>query len=349
MSCWITHKSKNIMGGLNNYFFPYSKREKVVISLVLAHKGTFKNIVFQSALIVNGETFMNSLYASLCVVIAAIFLMTVGCASGSVVQDRMLFIKGGTFMMGSPVNEPERREDELLHQVTVADFWMGKYEVTQSEWEAVMGSNPSFFRGNLKPVDSVGCYSIFVFCNMKSVKGGLRPSYSIKGSSDPSKWGAVPEYWNDDWSNVICDWTANGYRLPTEAEWEYACRAGTSTAMTFGGSLSSSQAQFNGTHPYNGGALGTYIRDTMPVGSYPPNAWGLYDMHGNIWEWCWDRYSEYDPNSILNPRGPSSGGFRVNRGGSWQSGGGTLRSAGRGYGNPSERYNTCGFRLVRTP
>jgi formylglycine-generating enzyme required for sulfatase activity len=292
---------------------------------------------------------MNLLYVWFRIGIFAILLVNAGCATGSVVQYHMLFIKGGTFMMGSSGNEPGRKDDEIRHQVTVSDFWMGKYEVTQSEWESIMGSNPSFFKGKRKPVDSVGWYAVIAFCNMKSLKDGLKPSYSIKGSSDPSKWGVIPEYWNDDWSNVVCDWTANGYRLPTEAEWEYACRAGTSTAMAFGDSLSSTQAHFNGTHPYNGGTKESYLRDTMTVGSYPPNAWGLCDMHGNVWEWCWDVYGEYAQGNALNPRGVLTGGFRVNRGGGWISGGGTLRSASRGYGNPNEGGNTLGFRLVRTP
>ena len=181
------------------------------------------------------------------------------------------------------------------------------------------------------------------------MKEGLVPCYSISGSTDPARWGSVPTSQNSTWDAARCDWNANGYRLPTEAEWEYACRAGTSTATSFGNSLVSSQANFNGNYQYNVSTKGTYLEKTAPVGSYPANAWGIYDMHGNVWEWCWDWYKDsyYASSPGSDPHGADSGRYRVLRGGSWSYDGDYLRSANRSdYGAPTYRNYNYGFRVV---
>jgi formylglycine-generating enzyme required for sulfatase activity len=231
----------------------------------------------------------------------------------------MVRISGGTFMMGSPDSENSRESDEgPQHSVTVSGFSMAKYEVTQGEYQAVMGTNPSGFSGGNLPVEQVSWYDAIVYCNALSQREGLTPAYTISGS------------------NVTWNRSANGYRLPTEAEWEYACRAGTTTPYYTGDSISKSQANYN----ENG---------TMDVGSFVPNAWGLYDMAGNVWEWCWDWYEDYSTGSQTNPEGPSTGTNRVERGGSWFIfGGGDLRSASRGHSTPSLRFDFIGFRLVRS-
>jgi formylglycine-generating enzyme required for sulfatase activity len=146
---------------------------------------------------------------------------------------------------------------------------------------------------------------------------------------------------------VSWDRNANGYRLPTEAEWEYACRAGTTTPFSTGGNITVSQANYHGQNPYNNAPGGEYRERTMPVGSFAPNAWGLHDMHGNVWEWCWDRYGGYPDENGTDPAGPSEGNFRVNRGGGWNDFGQHLRSAYRAVHPPGNKTFNLGFRVAR--
>jgi formylglycine-generating enzyme required for sulfatase activity len=242
-------------------------------------------------------------------------------------------INGGTFMMGSPASEVSRDSDEVQHQVTVSNFFMGKYEVTQKEWVALMGTNPSDFKGDNLPVENVSWYDAVEYCNARSRKEGLTPAYTISGSGN----------------NRTVTWNrnANGYRLPTEAEWEYACRVGTTTPFYTGNNITTNQANYDGDYPYNRNAKGTYRGKTTAVGSFAANAWGLYDLHGNVWEWCWDWYGGYSSNAQTDPVGASSGAYRVLRGGSWDGYGQVLRSAFRDYGTPSGRDNYLGFRLAR--
>ncbi|MDR2923824.1 MAG: formylglycine-generating enzyme family protein [Treponema sp.] len=263
-------------------------------------------------------------YAGLVILMGFIAL---GCVQR---QDRnMVYIKGGTFTMGSPAGEAGRDFDETPHQVAVSSFLLGKYEVTQDEYQKIMKDIPCNFKGKELPVESISWYDAVLFCNMLSRKRGLTPAYDIKGPA------------------VMWDRNADGYRLPTEAEWEYACRAGTSTAFNTGSSITTEQANFNGTESYNNNAQGLFIEKTMPVGSYPANAWGLYDMHGNVFEWCWDLHSYYDLKEQTDPTGPVSGSLRIIRGGSWVNGGETLRSACRGIYIPGGGNERIGFRLAR--
>ncbi|GAB1416648.1 hypothetical protein MASR2M117_20540 [Paludibacter sp.] len=229
------------------------------------------------------------------------------------VKFDMIAIKGGTFMMGSPSSEKDRESDETQHQVTVSDFYMGQTEVTQELWEAVMGNNPSNFKGKTLPVEQVS--------------------------------------WNDcqEFIKKLNQLTGKNYRLPTEAEWEYACRAGTTTPFNIGNCLSTSQANYDGNYPYSGCTKGIYRNKTMPVGSFTPNAWGLYDMHGNVWEWCGDWYGSYSSAAQTNPTGPSTGWRRVLRGGGWNSIASYCRSADCDSGGPDFRISSRGFRLVLLP
>jgi formylglycine-generating enzyme required for sulfatase activity len=238
-------------------------------------------------------------------------------------------IEGGTFTMGSPSNEPEREGDELQHRVTLSAFYMGKNEVTQAEYQSVMGTNPSNFKGSNLPVEQVSWYDAVDYCNRLSQQDSLTPAYTISGT------------------NISCNWNANGYRLPTEAEWEYACRAGTTTPFSTGNNITTSQANYDGNYPYNNNAKGIYRDKTTTVGSFEPNLWGLFDMHGNVWEWCWDWIDSYSSGAQTNPRGPVSGTLRVVRGAGWTDYARNLRSANRGDNPPSDSGSMIGFRIVR--
>ncbi|MHC6201927.1 formylglycine-generating enzyme family protein [Breznakiellaceae bacterium SP9] len=245
------------------------------------------------------------------------------------VPPDMLHIAGGTFLMGSSSSEPNRDSDEVQHRVTLSSFCMGTYPVTQKDYQALMKCNPSRFKEDALPVEQVNWYDAIDYCNARSKKEGLAPAYTV--SKD-----------NVTWSR-----NANGYRLPTEAEWEYACRAGTMTPFSTGNTIMTSQANYNGNYPYNGNVKGTYRGKTTPVGNFAANAWGLYDMHGNVWEWCWDWYGAYSSANQTDPIGAASVSFRVIRGGGWGSNAAYLRSASRSNNTPTDRYYGIGFRIVR--
>jgi formylglycine-generating enzyme required for sulfatase activity len=257
----------------------------------------------------------------------------------------MVRIGGGTFTMGSPATEVGRGSDETQHQVTISrPFYIGKYEVTQKEWVEVMGSNPSNWKGDNLPVENVSWYDVIEYCNKRSEKERLTPAYAIdKTRSDGSNGnGGDNVKWVVTWNR-----NANGYRLPTEAEWELACRAGTSAPFYTGSDITTSHANYNGNHPYNNNAKGVYREKTWAVGGGTPNPWGLYDMSGNVWEWCWDWYGSYSGGSQTDPSGAAAGSSRVLRGGSWVNDAQSLRSAARGNYTPSSRSYGLGFRLVR--
>jgi len=228
-----------------------------------------------------------------------------------------VYIQPGTFMMGSPSNESGRDNDEKQHRLTLTKgFYMQTTEVTQGQWKAVMGSNPSYFKncGDNCPVEEV---------SWKDIQQFIRKLNQRESSGT--------------------------YRLPTEAEWEYAARAGTDTPFFFGRCLSTDQANYDGNNPLSGCSKGEYRKRTISVASFRTNSWGLYDMHGNVWEWCQDWFGEYPSSSVTNPTGPSGGSRRVVRGGSWLNHARVCRSADRYSDAPGRRYAELGFRLLRNP
>jgi|GEM_PF-1635722 formylglycine-generating enzyme required for sulfatase activity len=248
----------------------------------------------------------------------------------------MIRISAGTFTMGSPSNETDRGSDEgPQHQVTIgSDFYIGKYEVTQGQYGAVMGLNPSNFSscGTNCPVEYVEWSTI-------TQVGGFLDLLNAAASCDTSNFPTDDTRYRPD--NV----PSGCYRLPTEAEWEYAARAGTSTNFSYGADSSYSQLGSYGWYTSNSSSK------THPVGEKLPNPWGLYDMHGNVWEWNYDWYdsSYYNNGAQTDPVGATSGSFRVVRGGSWYDYARGLRSAFRYGFSPDYRLNVLGFRLLREP
>ena len=246
----------------------------------------------------------------------------------------MVWIPGGTFVMGSPTSEVERSSDETQHTVTVSNFYMSRYEVTQADYLAVVGSNPSYF------VASNG-YPIEVNRPVEQVSWDDATNYCGRLTSREQTAGRLPATW--------------AYRLPTESEWEYACRAGTSTPLHYGPNLLSGMANFEGHYEYIGGVgtsnnpSGIFLERTTTVRSYQPNAFGLYDMHGNVWEWCLDWHGAYPTNGAVNPRGPASGSYRVYRGGYWNGDARHCRSARRNLRTPTNMGSDLGFRPVLAP
>jgi formylglycine-generating enzyme required for sulfatase activity len=235
----------------------------------------------------------------------------------------MVLIPGGTFLMGSPPNEKERDYSETpQHSVTVQRFFMSKYPVTQAQWKAVaalpqinlpLNPNPSYFKGKNQPVEQVSCYEAEEFCARISQKTGKM------------------------------------YRLPSESEWEYACRAGTTTPFHFGETITGELANFDAHYAYGFAPKATDLQETTPVGSFPANAFGLYDMHGNVWEWCADFWHEYyygapTDGSAWNKNGNNR--YRILRGGSWYDEPKSCRSAHRVCAPLDTRRYNCGFRLV---
>ncbi|WP_272932518.1 formylglycine-generating enzyme family protein [Sulfidibacter corallicola] len=223
------------------------------------------------------------------------------------------WIPPGTFTMGSPEEEHCRGNYEAQRRVTLSQgFWMADTACTQALWSAVMAENPSHFKGEMLPVESVTFDRVTAFL----------------------------EKWRDMCPEVPL-------RLPTEAEWEYACRANTQTPFCFGETISTDQVNFDGRYPYRSSdAKGAFREKTIPVKEVPPNGWGLYQMHGNVWEWCADWYGPYDEESMLDPTGPDSGHERVFRGGGWISDARYCRSASRIAYGPGFVWLDSGFRLV---
>ena len=256
------------------------------------------------------------------------------------IADELVLINGGTFQMGSPESEMQRETDETQHEVTVSDFYIGRYEVTQEQYEKVMGDNPSNFSGENLPVENVTWYDAIEYCNRLSEQEGLTPVYTVDGE------------------NVSWDRSANGYRLPTEAEWEYAARAGTTTPFNTETSISDEEANYYGHYPYGieenyfsqdnlETEPGQYRQTTVEVNSFSPNNWGLYNIHGNVAEWCFDYYGAYDLENTDNPSGPTTGTLRVNRGGGWNDYAKHLRSAYRASTTPNQGMSNIGFRIAR--
>ena len=257
----------------------------------------------------------------------------------------MVLINGGTFYIGSQNDDSILTRSEIRHQVTVSSFYMNKYQVTQIEYEKIMGINPSNFIGANLPVEQVSWYDAIEYCNKLSQIEGLSPVYTIdKNLIDPNNMN------NKDTLKWVVTWdrNANGYRLPTEAEWEYACRAGTNTPFNTGNNITTDQANYNGNYPYGKNSKGIFRGKTTEVGSFRPNRLGLYDMHGNVWEWCWDWEGPYSTLPQIDPSGAVSSSGRIYRGGSWVNRADYIRSANRGASKPTTRSDNVGFRVVRS-
>ncbi len=239
------------------------------------------------------------------------------------VKLEMVKIPAGSFTMGSPEGEDGRFSDEEQHRVTLSkEFWLGKFEVTQEEYEALMGTNPSSKKGTRHPVENVSWNDVDAFCKK------LNEYYR----------GKMP----------------SGYRfdLPTEAQWEYACRAGTTTAFSYGNASDADKMNFDGNYPYGGGGKEVYRQKTVDVGSLGyKNAFGLYDMHGNVYEWCrdWYDYDYYSKSPTSDPQGPTIGSLRVCRGGGWDHDARDCRSVDRNGYAPTDRSSHLGFRLALVP
>jgi formylglycine-generating enzyme required for sulfatase activity len=223
----------------------------------------------------------------------------------------MVLVQGGTFTMGRS-SGPGDTDELPPHTVTLNSFYIGKYEVTQSDWITVMGTNPSYYSSDTyRPVENVNWYNALIFCNKRSILEGLTPVYTIGGSTNPDDWGAIPTALNPTWDTAIFNQTANGYRLPTEAEWEFAARGATNTPdYIYAGSNTLSAV---GWYQANSNGI------THPVGQLAPNGLGIYDMSGNVNEWCWDWYSNsyYEVSPVNNPTGPATSSWRMLRSGNW--------------------------------
>lgn len=284
----------------------------------------------------------------------------------------MALVPEGTFTMGSPGMELDRDSfEEYVHRVKVSAFYLAAKEVSRGEFrrfvdeagfitsaekaegamayseaedkwnfqEGVNWRNPGFSQDDSHPVVAVSWFDAVEYCNWLSLREGRQPAYHITGET------------------VNWDRSANGYRLPTEAEWEYSCRAGTATPFFTGERITTTQANYNGSKPSNFGSPGLFRKRTVPAGSFPANPWGLHDMHGNVWEWCWDIYGLFyrsgpegvtePPELSIDPCGPETGRYRINRGGSWASAGKWLRSACRSSDFPETATTSMGFRVAR--
>lgn len=228
----------------------------------------------------------------------------------------LVAVRPGSFMMGSDESEPGRNDDEYLHRVTITQlFYIGQHEVTQAEWGRVMRTDPSRFTGCEKcPVEQVDFYQV-----------------------------------NEFLSRLNAGNTAVRFRLPTEAEWEYACRAGSRTAFSTGEHLTASQANVDTRYTSTGSEDGAAYEKTLPVGRFAANKWGIRDMHGNVWEWTNDWYGPYDPRQEIDPRGSETGTRKVIRGGSWRFDANSARCGLRYTHAPQDKGDSLGFRVVGEP
>jgi formylglycine-generating enzyme required for sulfatase activity len=255
-----------------------------------------------------------------------LFTAVIALPLESGLHPRMIAVAGGSFTMGS--TESIYRQDEKIHQVNVRSFFLSETEVTQDLYQAVMGTNPSYFKGGDNPVEMVTWYDAVKFCNALSEMNGLTPAYFIDGD------------------NVVWNRDAKGYRLPTEAEWEYAARGGQNGYL---GELS--QSFYAGGE--NAADLAWYVansgRRSQPVRGKLPNQLGFYDMSGNVWEWCWDWFDVYPDGFTANPQGPDSGRlkYKVFRGGSWINRLGEIRITYRRGDPPANKAHSVGIRLAQ--
>jgi len=279
------------------------------------------------------------------------------CKCNTAAPEGMVWVPAGSFTMGPDIWSIYYggNGEETVEVTFSKGFYIGKYLVTQDLYETVMETNPSYFHGGAgrepeegevqgkRPVEQVNWYHAIAFCNRLSILEGLTPVYSVEGISNTNA-GAwlhteVPTSNNATWNAVTADWTTNGYRLPTDAQWEFAARGGNSSeGYTYSGSNDVGEVAW---YSANSGSK------THEVGKKAPNELGIYDMSGNLWEWCWDRYENYPSGPVTDYTGAVSGSFRVIRGGSWYDSAELAQSVGRIYDSPDGRDSTLGFRLVR--
>ena len=253
------------------------------------------------------------------------------------IKDSFVFVEGGTFSMGSSDGE---RYEKPVHDVTVSSFYMGKTEITQAQWNVLMEYNPSYFKGDNLPVEFVSWYDAIVFCNRLSMMDGRTPAYSVNGKTDPDTWNYKPCKNDSISGTVTMDLNANGYRLPTEAEWEYAaCGGNKSKGYKYSGSDDLGSVAW---YSENSGG------QTHDVATKAPNELGLYDMSGNLWEWCWDWFDLYNDSKspASNPTGASSGYPRVDRGGSSYDNENRCHNTHRTFSSPEPGFHGLGFRIV---
>ena len=256
-----------------------------------------------------------------------------------------VLIPAGTFTMGSPASEVNRRSDETQYPVTLSAYRMSKYEITNTQYAAFL---------NAKSIGSDGIWAAApVYPTKTLISASSGSSYDLGLHYTGTQWVPVTGYENAPVINVT--WygateyaTYIGGTLPTEAQWEYACRAGTTTPFNTGDFLTNLQANYYWQYPYNGGTntVTNFPADTQTVGTYAPNAYGLYDMHGNVWEWCADWYGTYPTTAQTNPTGATTGSYRVIRGGSWRNDAQFCRSAFRIADGPDADAYEIGFRVV---
>ena len=295
-------------------------------SVVLSQDGS--NLSFNSSLLPSGNYTIKAVGRNSCGFQFDLSQVYVKTSSPFI---EMVNIPGGTFQMGDTRGEGDP-DEKPIRNVTLSSFRIGKYEVTQAQWQTVMGNNPSGFQNCPNcPVEQVSWLYSIEFCNRLSDREGRQRVYSINGD------------------NVTANWSADGYRLPTEAEWEYAAGGGMTNRTRFGNGrdiLDTSEANFNPERGSSYSNSGIYRQSTVGVGSLTANRLGLYEMSGNIYEWCWDWYGIYSSQPEGNTRGPLSGSIRVLRGGSWLYPASDCRVTNRGYGTPSDFHFNVGFRVV---
>ena len=260
------------------------------------------------------------------------------------INQKLVRVPGGNFFMGS---ENQEENESPVHNVSLDSFSISKTEITQEEYFAVTGENLSYHKNPQYPVEEVSWYDAVVFCNKLSILSGLEPAYSLDGTSDPDLWGKIPRLDAskdeiDLWNKIEWDRSSNGYRLPTEAEWEYAARG----ALLDGGFAYSGFENLDdaGWWKDNSG------QKTHECASLQPNGTGLYDMSGNVWEWCWDWYSRYPSEAQANPcgNGKSGSGRKVRKGGSFKSDGEFCRNTNRASTAPEIRGRDLGFRIAKS-
>lgn len=277
--------------------------------------------------------FLNLMFASLCQIGFAQNKPSVEWAD----------VPAGTFTMGSPAIEVDSINNAIQHEVTLSAFKISKHEVTVAQFKAFVDATKYVTDAEKGALGVEG--SVILMGKKSEFKAGVDWRCDVNGHPRPESEYNHPVLhvsWND--AVAFAQWM--GCRLPTEAEWEYVSRAGSITPFNTGENITTAQANYDGNYPYKNYPKGVYRNNTMPVGSFASNAWGVYDMHGNVFEWCSDWFGDYSTSAQRNPIGARTGSFRVSRGGGWNSNAQYCRSAFRSSFNPAFRCNNVGFRLV---